>query len=116
MDITPPDDGYVAPATEPILVELEKELGGKVINIIVNNKEANEARKPITQPKHKVLKSSNLSVNMGKVSREIKSPSRYDFCSSFPYPIANSHPHGVYSYFHPHSILSEGMNTLLLSK
>ncbi|PWA68910.1 lon protease 2, peroxisomal [Artemisia annua] len=67
--ITPPDDGYVTPATEPILVKPEKEFGGQVIYTTVNNKEANEAWKPITQPQHEVFILTNPSVRLGKLSR-----------------------------------------------
>lgn len=116
MLITPPEDGYVTPDTEPILIELEKDLGSKVIYTTVNNKEANEAWKPITQQQHRVFISTNPSVNLGKVSRKMKSPLSYDFNLSFPYNIDNSRPFSVYCYFHPHLISSEGMNTLLLVK
>ncbi|GJZ52370.1 hypothetical protein Tco_0606885 [Tanacetum coccineum] len=51
-----------------------------------------------------------------KVDRDIISPGRYDFYSSFPYHVAYLHPNGVYYYFHPHLIPSEGMDTLLPSK
>ncbi|GJY60670.1 hypothetical protein Tco_0461327 [Tanacetum coccineum] len=51
-----------------------------------------------------------------KVDRDIISPGRYDFYSSFPYPVAYLHPNGVYCYFHPHLIPSERMDTLLPSK
>ncbi|PWA51269.1 oligopeptide transporter [Artemisia annua] len=77
MLITPPKDGYFVSDTEPILIELEKESGGKVIYTTVSNKEANEAMKPIIQPQHGVFKSSYASVNPRKVSREMISPSRY---------------------------------------
>ncbi|GJU02311.1 hypothetical protein Tco_1112649 [Tanacetum coccineum] len=42
-----------------------------------------------------------------KVDRDIISPGRYDFYSSFPYPVAYLHPNGVYCYFHPHLIPRE---------
>ncbi|GJX67669.1 hypothetical protein Tco_0303396 [Tanacetum coccineum] len=48
-----------------------------------------------------------------KVDRDIISPGRYDFYSSFPYPVAYLHPNGVYCYSHPHLIPSEGIDTLL---
>ncbi|PWA62052.1 ABC transporter C family member 14 [Artemisia annua] len=73
MLITPPEDGYVTPTTEPILVEPEKELGGQVIYTTLNNKEANEAWRPITQPQHGVFISTNPLVHLGKVSGEMKS-------------------------------------------
>ncbi|GJS44020.1 hypothetical protein Tco_0569063 [Tanacetum coccineum] len=50
------------------------------------------------------------------VDRDIVSPGRYVFNSSFPYPVAYLHPKGVYCYFHPHLILREGMDTRLPSK
>ncbi|GKD57156.1 hypothetical protein Tco_1290543, partial [Tanacetum coccineum] len=43
-----------------------------------------------------------------KVDKDIISPGRYDFYSSFPYPVAYLYPNGVYCYFHPHLISSEG--------
>ena len=69
--------------------------------------------KPVSQQQHGMNQSST---DTGKVMGEMTSISRYDFNLSFPYLIANSHPYGVYCYFHPHLISSEGMNTLLLSK
>nr|GFC83375.1 hypothetical protein [Tanacetum cinerariifolium] len=51
-----------------------------------------------------------------KVDRDIIPPGRYVFYSSFPYHVAYLHPNGVYCYFHPYMIPSEGMDTLLLSK
>ncbi|GKE49352.1 hypothetical protein Tco_1480610 [Tanacetum coccineum] len=51
-----------------------------------------------------------------KVDRDIISPGRYDFYSSFPYPVAYLHPNSVYCYFHQHLIPSEGIKTLLPSK
>ncbi|GJX65066.1 hypothetical protein Tco_0299409, partial [Tanacetum coccineum] len=51
-----------------------------------------------------------------KVDRDIISPGRYAFYSSFTYPVAYLHPKGVYCYFHPHLIPSEGMDTRLPSK
>ena len=65
MLITPPEDGYGTPATKPILVEPEKELGGEVIYTTVNNMEAIEAWKPINQPQHGVFISTNPLVNLG---------------------------------------------------
>lgn len=111
--ITSPNNGYVASATEPILVDLAKELEDKILDTSVINKESYE---PINQPHHEVNKSSMPSTKTGKVWREMTSPFRYDHNLFFPHPVANSHPHGVYCYFHPHLILSEGMNTLLRSK
>lgn len=140
--ITPPDDNYEAPTTNPILDELLNEFGDEVLDVTVIDEEAgcnptkdvelepvlyekplsfnvdegvNMAviEKPVSQKQHGM---SQSSTNTGMVRREMKSPLRYNYNSSFPYLIANSHPHGVYSYFHPHLIPSEGMNTLIRSK
>nr|GEV33238.1 phytochrome B [Tanacetum cinerariifolium] len=46
-----------------------------------------------------------------KVDRDIISPGRYAFYSSFPYLVAYLHSQGVYCYFNPHLIPGEGMNT-----
>ncbi|GJZ76981.1 hypothetical protein Tco_0641653 [Tanacetum coccineum] len=51
-----------------------------------------------------------------KVDRETISLGRYAFYSSFPYLVAYLHPKGVYCYFHPYLILSEGMETRVPSK
>ncbi|GKA10998.1 hypothetical protein Tco_0690431 [Tanacetum coccineum] len=51
-----------------------------------------------------------------KVDREIISLGRYAFYSSFPYLVAYLHPKGVYCYFHPYLIPSEGMETRVPSK
>lgn len=68
--------------------------------------------KPVSQQQHEM---SQSSTNTGMVIREMKSPIRYYYNSSFPYLMVNLHPHGVYSYFDPHLIPTEGMNTILRS-
>nr|GEW21078.1 hypothetical protein [Tanacetum cinerariifolium] len=64
-------------------------------------------------PLYEILESYDSSTEPYKVYKEMKSPSKYGLNSSFPYLIANVYPNGVYCYFHPHLIPSEGMDTLL---
>lgn len=54
--------------------------------------DTNVALKPISQQQHGTSLSSKPSTNMGMVRREMKYPLRYNFTSSFPCTIANSHP------------------------
>ncbi|GJU37261.1 hypothetical protein Tco_1185615 [Tanacetum coccineum] len=51
-----------------------------------------------------------------KVDRDIITPGRYDFYSTFPYPTETEYLNGVYCYFHPHLIPIEGKDTRLPSK
>nr|GEZ78737.1 hypothetical protein [Tanacetum cinerariifolium] len=67
-------------------------------------------------PLYGTFESYKSSTKPYKVDREMKSPSMYDLKISFSYPVANEHSNGVYCYFHPHLIPSEGMDTLLPSK
>ncbi|GJW58732.1 hypothetical protein Tco_0105463, partial [Tanacetum coccineum] len=66
----------------------------------------------LTSPLYEMFKTSKSC----KVDRDIISPGRYAFYSSLPYPVAYLHPKGVYYYFHPYLIPSEGMDTRLPSK
>ncbi|GJV09831.1 hypothetical protein Tco_1351372 [Tanacetum coccineum] len=66
----------------------------------------------LMSPLYGVVKTSK----QGKVDRDIRSLGMYVFFSSFPYLVAYLHPKGVYCYFHPHLIPSEGMGTRLPSK
>lgn len=141
--ITPPDDCRVAPTTNPVLDELLKEFGDELLDVTVFDEEAEcdpikdvkeleqlfsmdplsfsmdvkvHMAIVVSRQQHGMSQPSNPSTIMGMVRREMASPLRYNFNLSFPYHIANSHPNGVYCYFHPHLIPSEGMNTVLLSK
>nr|GEV67872.1 hypothetical protein [Tanacetum cinerariifolium] len=142
---TSPNDDYVAPKTIPILDELleDKILNVVMVDeevdstrdleelerLLVEDPHFTElqAHLFITKPKpfihtqpmsplYEIFESYKSSTKPCKVDREMKSPSRYGLKSSFPYPVANEHQNDVYCYFHPHLILSEGMNTLLPSK
>ena len=118
---SPPDDNWETPLTNPIFDELVEEAGfvepepmpieepllfsmDEEVNMAIMNK-------PVS-----LQQISHSSTITGMVTREMTSPIRYEYISSFPYLLANIHPHGVYSYFHPHLISSEGRNTLLRSK
>nr|GEW49188.1 hypothetical protein [Tanacetum cinerariifolium] len=63
-----------------------------------------------------LFKAYKSSIKLYKVKRELTSPLWYDFYSPVPYPIAYLHPNGVYCYFHPQLISSEGIDTILPSK
>ncbi|GJU78249.1 hypothetical protein Tco_1275319 [Tanacetum coccineum] len=111
VHITPPDDDYVAPATNHMsdkqLNKFEEEFSN--ITKVVEKEYDNPVIKTydcetfIRKLLHKVSQSS----------REIKSQQQYGSSLSFPYPVAN---HGVHCYSHSHLISSEGRNTLLLGK
>ena len=45
--ITPPDDNYVVPTTNLIVVELKKEFGGEILGTTVIDMEINVVCKPI---------------------------------------------------------------------
>ncbi|GJZ47823.1 hypothetical protein Tco_0601655 [Tanacetum coccineum] len=77
----------------------------QVHSVIINTKPFIHTQ--LMSPLYGVFKTSKRC----KVDREIISPEWYAFYSSFPYPIAYLHPKGVYCYFHPHLIPSEGMDT-----
>ncbi|GKE29486.1 hypothetical protein Tco_1444870 [Tanacetum coccineum] len=145
---TPPNDDYVAPATKSILDELLEEFRDEILNVTMDDEEADFnpnkdlevlerllAEEPqsnftkiqvhlvivntkhflhtqLMNPLYGVYKTSKPC----KVDRDILSPGRYAFYSSFPYPVAYLHPKGVYCYFHPHLIPSERMDTRLPSK
>ncbi|GJX33507.1 hypothetical protein Tco_0243362 [Tanacetum coccineum] len=70
----------------------------------------------LVSPLYGKFKTSTSLTKPYNVDKDITSSEWYDFYSSFPYPIANLNPSGVYCYFHPHLIASEGMDTLLPSK
>ncbi|GJX35135.1 hypothetical protein Tco_0246692, partial [Tanacetum coccineum] len=47
-------------------------------------------------PLYRIFKSYESSTKPYKVDKEMTSPSKYGLKSSFPYPVANLHPNGVY--------------------
>ncbi|GKE03270.1 hypothetical protein Tco_1395288 [Tanacetum coccineum] len=145
LHTTPPNKDYVAPNTKPILDELyeEKILNVAMVDeeanstrdleeldgLLVEDPHFTEIQvhsvitKPepfihtqLMSPLYGIFKSYKSSTKPYKVDREMKSSSKYGLKSSFPYHVANEHPNGVYCYFHPHLIPSEGMDTRLPSK
>ncbi|GJX36872.1 hypothetical protein Tco_0248429, partial [Tanacetum coccineum] len=145
---TPPNDDYVAPATKSILDELLEEFRDEILNVTMNDEEADfnpnkdleelerlldeEPQLNFTKIQvHSVIINTEPFLHTQlmnhlygvfktskpcKVDRDILSPGRYAFYSSFPYPVAYLHPKGVYCYFHPYLIPSEGMDTRLPNK
>ncbi|GJZ58992.1 hypothetical protein Tco_0614808 [Tanacetum coccineum] len=152
LHTTPPNKGYVALVTIPILDDLLEEFGNESLNVTIVDEEADFnptkdieelekllAKDPqshyteiqvhsvtiipepfiytqLVSPLYGKFKTSTSSTIPYNIDKDITSYEWYDFYSSFPYPIANLHPSGVYCYFHPHLIASEGMDTLLPSK
>ncbi|GKB67525.1 hypothetical protein Tco_0928937 [Tanacetum coccineum] len=118
---------------ESILDELLEEFNDEIVNVTMVNEEV--AKDPlshfteihvhsiITKPEP-FIHTRPLSPLCGvfktskpcKVDRDIITYGRYNFYSTFPYPIANFHPNGVYCYVHPHLIPSEEKDTRLPSK
>ncbi|GJZ76057.1 hypothetical protein Tco_0640522 [Tanacetum coccineum] len=81
-----------------------------VHSVIINTKPFIHTQ--LMSPLYGVFKTSKPC----KVDKDIISRGRYAFYSSFTYPVAYLHPKGVYCYFHPYLIPSEGMDTQLPSK
>ncbi|GKB66860.1 hypothetical protein Tco_0928272 [Tanacetum coccineum] len=127
VHITPLDDNYVALATNPILnkhlndfgeefvdnTRVSKKIDSNPVNDLKELLKTYDFETFIRELLHQLSQSSHET---GKVKREMKSHQQYSFNLSFPYSVANLHPHGVYCYSHPHLISSEGKNTLLLGK
>ncbi|GJW04896.1 hypothetical protein Tco_1563752 [Tanacetum coccineum] len=128
VHITPPDDDYVASATNPILDKHLNEFRKEFFDMTRVDENGNfiEDIKDLSIKMHvecetfiqkllnrvsQLLKSSNET---GKTRREMKSHQRYSSKLSFSYRVANLRPHGVHCYSHSHLISSEGRNTLLL--
>ncbi|GKC82685.1 hypothetical protein Tco_1138402 [Tanacetum coccineum] len=111
VHITPPDDDYVAPATNPTsnkqLNKFEEEFSH---NTEVAEKEYDN---PVIKTYDYETFIRKLLHQVSQSSREIKFQQHYGSSLSFPYPLAN---HGVHYYSHPHLISNEGRNTLLLGK
>ncbi|GKE01774.1 hypothetical protein Tco_1389757 [Tanacetum coccineum] len=88
----------------------------KVLPCIVKTNVEHETFIRQMNPLYKLSQLVKSSTKTGKKWREMTSPLRYNFKISFPYPVANLHPHGLCGYYHPNLISSEGMNTPLLAK
>ncbi|GKA45432.1 hypothetical protein Tco_0738228 [Tanacetum coccineum] len=127
VHVTPPDDNYVAPTTNPILNKhLNKfweefanntRVSEKIVSNPVNDlKELLKTYDFETFIRELLHQLSQSSHKTGKAKREMKSHQQNGFNLSFPYPVVYLHPHGVHCYSHSHLISSEGRNTLLLSK
>ncbi|GJX11182.1 hypothetical protein Tco_0201041 [Tanacetum coccineum] len=128
VHITPPDDDYVAPATNPILEKHLNEFGKEFFymtrvdengNFIEDIKELSikthvECETFIQILLNKVSQLPKSSNETGKTRREMKSHQRYSSNLSFPYLVENLRPRGDHCYSHSHLISSEGRNTLLL--
>ncbi|GJV45935.1 reverse transcriptase domain-containing protein [Tanacetum coccineum] len=130
VHITPLDDDYVAPATNPILEKYLNEFREEISditrvaekadgNLFNDVKELSDIIQTydfetfIWKLLHQVSQTSHKT---GMSKREMKSHQRYGSNLSFPFPVANLHPHGVHCYSHSYLISSEGRNTLLLGK
>ncbi|GJS68495.1 reverse transcriptase domain-containing protein [Tanacetum coccineum] len=125
VHITPPDDNYVAPATNPILnkhlnefreeltnnTRVLKKIDSNPVNDLKELLKTYDFETFIRELLHQLSQSSHET---GNAKREMKSHQQNGFNLSFPYPVANLHPYGVHCYSHPHLISSEGRNTLLL--
>ncbi|GJT93630.1 hypothetical protein Tco_1082475 [Tanacetum coccineum] len=111
VHITPPDDDYVAPATNSMsnkqLNKFEEEFSN--ITKVAEKEYAN----PVIKTYDCETFIRKLLHQVSQSSKEMKSQQQYGFNLSFPYPVAN---HGVHCYSHSHLISSEGRNTLLLGK
>ncbi|GJY31092.1 hypothetical protein Tco_0414587 [Tanacetum coccineum] len=109
--ITPPDDDYVAPATNPMSnKQLNKfEEGFSHITEVAEKEYDN----PVIKTYDCDTFIRKLLHQVSQSSREMKFQKLYGSNLSFPYPIAN---HDVQCYSHSHLISSEGRNTLLLGK
>ncbi|GJW30816.1 hypothetical protein Tco_0047691 [Tanacetum coccineum] len=114
---TPPNDDYVAPTTKLILDELLEEFGDEILNVAIIDEEADfNPTKDLKELERLLAMRPQSNFMEIQVDRDIISPGRYAFYSSFPYLVAYLHPKGVYCYFHLHLIPSEGMDTQLPSK
>ncbi|GJU06764.1 hypothetical protein Tco_1123194, partial [Tanacetum coccineum] len=105
VHITSPDDDYVAPATNPILNKLLNEFGEEFADNIrvfekIDSNTVNDLKELlktydfetfIQKLLHHLSQSSH---KIGKAKREMKSHQQYGFNLSFPYPVADLHPHG----------------------
>ncbi|GJV19507.1 reverse transcriptase domain-containing protein [Tanacetum coccineum] len=127
VHFTPPDDDYVAPATNPILNKHLNEFGKKFAdntrvyknidsNPVNDFKELLKAYNFETFIQKLLHQLSQSSHETRKANREMKSHQQYGFNLSFPYTVTNLHPHGIHCYSHSHLISSMGRNTLLLGK
>ncbi|GJZ21498.1 hypothetical protein Tco_0558537 [Tanacetum coccineum] len=129
VHITPPDNDYVAPATNLIfdkqLNKFKEEFSDftKVVEKANDNPvkyvmelsdiKTRDCETFIRKLLHQVSQSSRET---SMTIREMKSHQKYGSNLSFSYPVANLYNHGVHCYSHSHLISSEGRNTLLLGK
>ncbi|GJR09146.1 hypothetical protein Tco_0791798 [Tanacetum coccineum] len=123
IHITPPDEDYVALATNPILNEFGEEFAdntrvsqkrdSNTVNDLKELLKTYDFENFIQKLKHQLSQSSHKT---SKTNRKMKPHQQYGFNLSFPYPVANLHPHGIHCYPHSYLISSEGWSTLLLSK
>ncbi|GJR04896.1 hypothetical protein Tco_0527880 [Tanacetum coccineum] len=105
VHITPPDDDYVASTTNPILNKHLNDFGEKFadntrvfekidsnpINDLKELLKTYDFENFIRKLKHQLSQSLHET---GKTNREMRSHQQYGFNLSFPYPVANLHPHG----------------------
>ncbi|GKD28162.1 hypothetical protein Tco_1234376 [Tanacetum coccineum] len=111
VHITPPEDDYVAPATNPMPNKQLNKFKEEFSNITKVSKK--EYDNPVIKTYDCETFIWKLLHQVSQSSRGMKSQQQYGSNLSFPYPVAN---HGVHCYSHSHLISSEGRNTLLLGK
>nr|GEY22320.1 hypothetical protein [Tanacetum cinerariifolium] len=127
VHITLPDDNYVVSATNPILNKHLNEFGEEFTNNTmvsekIDSNHVNDLKELLKTYDFETFiwellqQLSQSSHKTGKAKRELKSHHQYGFNLSFSYLVANLHHHGVHCYSYPNLILSEGRNTLLITK
>ncbi|GKE18847.1 hypothetical protein Tco_1426424, partial [Tanacetum coccineum] len=117
LHTTPPNEDYVASATKSILDDLLEEFGDEILNVAMVDEGAKcNPAKDLEELERLLAKEPQSNFTEIQVDREIISLRRYALYSSFPFLVAYLHPKGVYCYFHPHLIPSEGMDTRVPSK
>ncbi|GKE35587.1 hypothetical protein Tco_1454909, partial [Tanacetum coccineum] len=105
VHIAPPDDDYVAPATNPILNKLLNEFGEEFADNTrvfekIDSNPVNDLKELLktydfeTFIQKLLHQLSQSSYKTGKAKREMKSHQQYGFNLSFSYPVADLHPHG----------------------
>ncbi|GJZ78677.1 hypothetical protein Tco_0643514 [Tanacetum coccineum] len=111
VHITPPDDDYVAPTTNPMSNKQLNKSEEEFSHITKVYKK--EYGNPIIKTYDCETFIQKLLHQVSQSSREMKFQQQYGSNLSFPYPVAN---HGVHCYSHSHLFSNEGRNTLLLGK
>ncbi|GJW83278.1 hypothetical protein Tco_0156423 [Tanacetum coccineum] len=107
VHIAPLDDDYVAPATNPILNKLLNKFGEEFADNTrvfekIDSNPVNDLKELLKKYDFETFirkllhQLSQSSHKIGKAKREMKYHQQYDFNLSFPYPIADSHPHGIH--------------------